>query len=97
MKPIIILSMVVFAFAACNNPNSKSTTKDSTSVISTPNTGGVSTGAEGTDTGHSPLTNATSGSTSGTSGKEDTTLRNGSNGLNNSLNQSDSTHKLKRK
>lgn len=52
-------------------------------MISTPTTSSVSSGAEGTDTGKSSMSNSASGEKIGS----DTALRNGSNGLNNSIQQ----------
>ncbi|HXS56175.1 MAG TPA: hypothetical protein VN726_08610 [Hanamia sp.] len=83
MKRIIIIAVSMFTFAACNSSGSDSSKTDSTSVQSTPMTPGVSTGAEGTDTGKSVMTNAATGEMSGS----DTTLRNGNNGLNNKIQQ----------
>lgn len=84
MKRIMIIAASMFVFAACNNSESDSSnSSDSTSVQSTPMTPGVSTGAEGTDTGKSVMSNAGTGEMTGS----DTTLRNGSNGLNNNIQQ----------
>ena len=92
MKRIIIIAASMFVFAACNSSGSDSSSSDSTSVQSTQMTPGVSTGAEGTDTGKSVMTNAASGEKSGS----DTTLRNGKNGLNNEIQQQpDSSKKQK--
>lgn len=83
MKRTIIIAASMLVFAACNSSGSHSSSSDSTSVESAPMTPGVSTGAEGTDTGKSVMTNAASGEKSGS----DTTLRNGNNGLNNTIQQ----------
>ena len=94
MKRTIIMAAIVFGFASCNNPNSSGSATDSTSVDSNTMTPGPTMGGEGTDTGKGSIpvpSDSKSGATS-----EDTTLRNGSMGLNNAMNQSDSNSKKKR-
>ena len=89
MKKVILLAAIAFSFAACNNSESETTTTDSTEVPQ--GQAGVSYGAEGTDTGKSIMSNSATVDTAGST--QDTTLRNGANGLNNQIDNPDSTAK----
>lgn len=89
MKKVILLAAIAFSFAACNNSESETTTTDSTEVPQ--GQAGVSYGAEGTDTGKSIMSNSATVDTAGSGSTQDTTLRNGANGLNNQIDNSDST------